>query len=352
VRLLQDGERVCGAVIRSADGRQHTVHATRGVVLACGGFPHDKGRIAQLFAHAPTGDGHFSAAPPSNTGDGLRLGEMVAGEVIAPGPAAGAWAPVSRVPRRDGSVGHFPHLLERAKPGLIAVTPTGQRFANEANSYFDVMSALLATGHRSAWLLCDHRFIRRYGLGHAKPAPVPLRASLRSGYLQRGHTLAELAQACGIDETSLQATVAQYNDGARRGVDAQFQRGDTPYNRVQGDASQQPNPCVAPLEHGPFYAVQIVPGSLGTFAGLRTDEHARVQRADGSAIAGLYAVGNDQASLMGGRYPSGGITLGPGMTFGFIAAHHAAGVPSDFAAGVPNDFAADMPHEQATSAAP
>ena len=330
--LLQDG-RVSGAVVGSPQGDVE-IRATRGVVLACGGFPHDVARKRELFAHAPTGREHWSAAARGNTGDGLRLGESV-GAVVADDLASPvALAPVSLVPRADGSVAHFPHLIERAKPGVIAVTPAGRRFTNEADSYHDFISNLLkatpAGGAAQAWLVCDHRFIRRYGLGAVKPAPMPMGAFLRNGYLQRGATLAELARACGIDAATLQDTVEHYNQHARTGQDPEFAKGDTPYNRVQGDASLGgPNPCLAPLEHGPFYAVRVVPGSLGTFAGLRTNSRAQVLDAAGQPIPGLYASGNDMASMMGGNYPSGGITLGPAMTFGYLAAHHAAGVSPD-----------------------
>ena len=332
-RLIVEEGRVAGALIGSRDGACE-VRARRGVVLACGGFPHDIERKRRLFAHAPTGAEHWSAAPPSNTGDGLRLGETAGGSVDTSLPAAAGWAPVSRVVRRDGSVGHFAHLVERGKPGIVAVTRHGRRFVNEADSYYDFMTALFAATAPGeppeAWLVCDHRFIRHYGLGHVKPAPMPLGASLRSGYLKRGGTLAELARACGIDTDPFEATIDAYNRNAREGRDPEFGRGSTPYNRVQGDAAHLPNPCVAPLERAPFYAVKVVPGSLGTFAGLRTDARARVLDSAGTPIAGLYACGNDMNSIMGGRYPSGGITLGPAMTFGYLAAHDAAGVnPGD-----------------------
>jgi succinate dehydrogenase/fumarate reductase flavoprotein subunit len=322
---------VAGAVIASPRG-EIEIRARRGVVLACGGFPHDPARRRALFPHAPTGAEHWSAAPSGNTGDGLRLGESAGGVVDTSLPAAGAWAPVSRVPRRDGSAGHFAHLIERGKPGVIAVTRAGKRFVNEADSYYDFMAALFAVippGEPvEAWLVCDRRFIRRYGLGHAKPAPLPLWPALRSGYLKRGRSLPELARACGIDAAAIQATIDEYNAAARDGGrDPAFGRGDTPYNRVQGEPGLEPNPCVAPIERGPYYAVKVVPGSLGTFAGLRTDASARVLDRDGRPIPGLYACGNDMNSVMGGRYPSGGITLGPALTFAYIAAHHAAGVP-------------------------
>ena len=331
LRLLREQDRVTGAAIKTAKGQQHIL-ASRGVVLACGGFPHDETRKQALLPHAPTGREHWSAAAHGNTGDGLRLGESMGGSVDAHLVQAAALAPVSLVPRPDGSVAHFPHLIERAKPGLIAVRADGKRFTNEADSYYDFMRDLLAAtpagAPAQAWLVCDHAFIRHYGLGAVKPAPMPLGGSLRSGYLQRGATLEALAQACGIDAAGLRATVQRYNQQAQAGRDDDFAKGETPYNRMQGDAaSGHTNPCMAPVERGPFYAVRVVPGSLGTFSGLRTNSTAQVLDAQGQAIAGLYAAGNDMNSMMGGRYPSGGITLGPAMTFGFIAAHHAAGVP-------------------------
>jgi len=333
VRLLQSGDRVTGAVVQTPQGEQ-SIHARCGVVLATGGFPHDPARKQQLLPHAPTGHEHWSAGSRGNTGDGLRLGESAGGVVANDLVQAAALAPVSLVPRHDGSVAHFPHLIERAKPGLIAVTAQGERFTNEANSYHDFMQGLLAATPAGqapeAWLVCDHAFIRYYGLGAVKPAPMPLGPWLKNGYLKRGQTLAELAQACGIDAQGLQATVQRYNALTQDGKDRDFGKGETPYNRIQGDAINATrrglrNPCMGPIESGPFYAVKVVMGSLGTFAGLRVNDHAQVIDAQGQAIPGLYAGGNDLSSMMGGHYPAGGITLGPAITFGFIAAHHAAG---------------------------
>ncbi len=337
VRLLQSGDWVTGAVVQTPQGEQ-SIHARCGVVLATGGFPHDPTRKQQLLPHAPTGHEHWSAGSRGNTGDGLRLGESAGGVVADDLVQAAALAPVSLVPRKnpgsEGGIAHFPHLIERAKPGLIAVTAQGERFTNEANSYHDFMQGLLAATPAGqapqAWLVCDHDFIRYYGLGAVKPAPMPLGPWLKNGYLQRGQTLAELAQACGIDAQALQATVQRYNALAQGGKDHDFDKGETPYNRIQGDAINATrrglrNPCMGPIESGPFYAVKVVMGSLGTFAGLRVNDQAQVINAQGQAIPGLYAGGNDLSSMMGGHYPAGGITLGPAMTFGFIAAHHAAG---------------------------
>ncbi|HET9821323.1 MAG TPA: FAD-dependent oxidoreductase [Burkholderiaceae bacterium] len=333
--LVCDGARVAGARVRLPSGEERVVHARRGVVLAGGGFPHDSARKAELFAHAPTGREHWSAAPSSNTGDGLRMGEAVGGCVDRSVSDPGAWAPVSLVPAAGGGVQAFPHLLERGKPGLIAVDRAGRRFVDEAGDYHSFMRALFerCTAEHpgrpvEAWLVCDHRFQRRYGLGHAKPRPLPIRGALRSGYLKRAGTLEALAAACGIDATGLVRTVAEFNRHARAGRDPAYGRGDTPYDRMQGDPEHAgPNPCVAPLEHGPYYAVRVVPGSLGTFAGLAVNAHAQVLDAGDRPIEGLYAAGNDMASVMGGHYPSGGITLGPALVFGHVLAHHAAGRP-------------------------
>ena len=332
--LMLEHSRVVGAQVATPDGVR-PIRARHGVVMAAGGFPHDVKRKQMLFPHAPTGMEHWSAAPTSNTGDGLSMAER-AGAAMATGLAdAGAWAPVSLVPRSHGGVTAFPHLVERGKPGLIAVDARGERFVDEAGNYHGFMRALFAKAGAAqpgqpveAWLVCDHRFQRRFGLGHTRPWPFPLAPHLASGYLKRGRTLHELARACGIDAVGLESTVTRYNEAARDGHDPQFGRGTSPYDRMQGDAEHSgPNPCVAPIEHGPFYALRIVPGSLGTFAGLATNGHAQVLDATGTPVAGLYAAGNDMAGVMGGHYPSGGITLGPAMTFGYVLAHHAAGQP-------------------------
>ncbi|MAW87988.1 MAG: FAD-binding dehydrogenase [Phyllobacteriaceae bacterium] len=324
--LRHDGDRVCGATL----GSGVEIVARRGVVLATGGFPHDRGRIARLFDHAPDGTGHFSAAPRSNTGDGIRLGETAGARITGDEAAAGAWCPVSLVPRSDGGFAHFPHLVDRAKPGFIAVTPDGRRFVNEAGSYHDFMTALFAATPGAAkpecWLICDHRAQRRFGIGWAKPFPFPLRPYQACGYLKSGRTLEALAAPCGLPAGALAETVARFNAHAKAGDDPDFGRGRSPYNRVQGDSAHGPNPSLGALEEGPFHAVRLVPGSLGTFAGMATDAEARVLDVTGAPIPGLYAAGNDMASIFGGHYPSGGITLGPAMTFGYIAARHMAGL--------------------------
>jgi succinate dehydrogenase/fumarate reductase flavoprotein subunit len=301
-----------------------------GVVLAAGGFPHDIARRRALFPRTPTGTEHWSLTPATADGAGTTLGESAGGRLRTDVASPAAWCPVSLVPYRSGRVGTFPHIMDRAKPGSIGVLSTGRRFVNEADGYHDYVRAMIAAAPEGepmqAWQIADARFVRRYPLGMAKPRPVPLLPYLRSGYLKRGRTLAELARACGIDAAGLEATVAEFNAGVRRGEDPAFGRGSTPFNRYGGDPTVGPNPSLAPIEKGPFYAVRIVPVSFGTFAGLATDARARVLDHADAPIPGLYAVGNDQASVMGGHYPAGGINIGPAMTFGFIAARDLAGV--------------------------
>ena len=320
--LVVDGGRVVGLIVERG-GERLRVDASRGVVLACGGFPHDIERRKALFPHAPTGHEHYTPSPESNTGDGLKLAEAVGGWVDATIPNAAAWVPTSVTVRRDGSAGVMPHFIDRAKPGVIAVTRKGERFTNEANSYHDFVQDLVKACRDepevSAWLLCDHRTLRTYGLGCVASFPMPIGRHLRTGYLKRGTTLRELAGAIAVDADALCATVEAFNRDARSGEDPAFGRGTKAYNRYQGDALNTPNPCVAPIEQGPFYAIRLVVGEIGTFAGLATDRDTRVLDRQGRPVPGLYAVGNDAASIMGGNYPGAGITLGPALTFGYVA---------------------------------
>jgi succinate dehydrogenase/fumarate reductase flavoprotein subunit len=328
--LIIENGAVRGAIVER-NGKRIRVFARRGVVLACGGFPHDIERRKAMFPHAPTGREHYSPGPTGNTGDGLRLAESVGGRVEDSLPNAAAWVPVSVTHRKDGSKGVMPHFIDRAKPGVIAVMRDGARFANEGNSYHafvqQMMKAAKPGEEIAAWLVCDHRALRQYGLGAVPPFPMPIGQYLNSGYLIKGDTLEELAAKAGIDAGGFVTTVAQFNNTAAEGRDPAYGKGSRAYNRYQGDANHGPNPCVAPIEQGPFYAIKMVIGDLGTYAGIRTDAQARALDAGGQVINGLYAAGNDMASIMGGNYPGAGITLGPALTFGYIAGRHLAGTP-------------------------
>ena len=323
-KLIMEGDSVVGAVIEH-EGRSVEVRVRRGVVLAAGGFPHDIERRKQLFPHAPTGREHFTPSPTLNTGDGVRLGESAKGWLDPTIPNAAAWCPTSLVPRSDGSTGVMPHFIDRAKPGVIAVAADGHRFSNEAFSYHDFVQDLVkACKQRNlsevmCWLICDHHHLREYGLGAVAKFPLPIGRHLRSGYLKRADTLAQLAQTIGVPEQALAQEVATFNRDVPSGVDSQFAKGSTAYNRYQGDSLVQPNPCMAPITQGPFYAIRVVVGEIGTFAGLLTDAACRVLTQDRQVVPGLYAVGNDAASVMGGNYPGAGITLGPAITFGYVA---------------------------------
>ena len=321
-KLVVEGDSVVGAIV-DREGQRTRVNARVGVVLACGGFPHDIERRKALFPHAPTGREHYTPSPEANTGDGLRMAEAVGGYVDPTIPHAAAWVPTSVTTRPDGTKGVMPHFIDRAKPGVIAVTRHGKRFTNEGNSYHDFVQDLVKAtkGDKEvfAWELCDHKTLRQYGMGCVAPFPLPIGRHLRTGYLVRGRTVAELAHKIGVEPNALQATIDVFNKSARNGDDPAFGKGSKAYNRYQGDALNLPNPCVRPLETGPFYAIKLVIGDIGTFAGLVTDAQTQVLDANRQPIKGLYAVGNDAASVMGGNYPGAGITLGPALTFGYVA---------------------------------
>jgi len=326
-QVLMEGGSARG-VIAQADGRQFTVRGRHGVVLACGGFPHDLKRIAQAYPHVKRGHVHLSPTPESNTGDGVNMAEAVGGVVDIRFKEPAAWMPVTKVDFGNGETGVFPHLLDRYKPGVIGVLRNGRRFTNESNSYHDVGAAMAKAcsdlPETAMWLVCDKAALNKYGLGYVKPAPIPIGKFIRNGYLYEGKTVADLARATGIDAAGLEQTVREYNQDAVRGEDPAFGRGTTSFNRYLADPEHKPNPCVAPIQQGPFYAIKLLMGDLGTFDGLRTTVVGEVLKRDGSTIPGLYAVGNDRASIMGGNYPAAGITHGPNMTFGYVTANHIA----------------------------
>lgn len=326
--LVVEGRRVTGLSVNTAQGTRR-ISARLGVILAGGGAARAKVLEDTLHPHGA----HWSMSPESSTGDSIGL---VAPLGVKPSESNAAplfYAPVSLLPQPDGSVRPFPHLfLDRAKPGVYAVDGTGQRFVNEAVSYHDFVRSML--GHGSGrrpegpiWLLADHATIRRYGLGAVRPFPAPMGGHLRSGYIKRGRSLAELASVIGVRETNLVQTATRVNGFAKSGEDKDFGKGSTAYNRYLGDAAVSPNPCLGPLEKGPFYAIRVYPGDIGASVGLPIDPEARVVTPEGQPVEGLFACGNDANSIMGGTYPGAGITLGPALTFGFIAAHTAAGKP-------------------------
>jgi len=311
--LLTEEGRVCGVWVGG-----EAIRARRGVILATGGFSHDPALRAELLPKVA----RFSAAHSGNSGDGIRLARAAGAALDASGADCAFWTPVSRFTRRDGSEAIFPHTVtDRGKPGSIAVNAAGRRFVNEALSYHEFVRAMLrdAAAQEACFLLCDNRFLRRYGLGPIPPFPFSPKPWQRSGYLISAPDIGALARALKIEAAALEETVARFNDDARAGIDRAFGRGGDAYQRYLGDPLHRPNPCLAPLETPPFHAIALYAADLGTSAGLATDQDARVLDQDGRPIPGLYACGNDMHSVMNGAYPGPGITLGPALTFAYLA---------------------------------
>lgn len=321
--ILSDGS-VIGLVAKGPSGEQR-IGARRGVVLASGGFPANATMRGQHLPHAEV---HRSMAPATDTGDGIALGLDAGGNLRDDNIGAAFWAPVSVLKKPDGSEVQFPHLiLDRAKPGLIAIDGKGRRFVNEATSYHGFVEAMHASGAVPAFLVCDSVFLRKYGLGLVHPGLKSPKTFVEAGYLLAGDSIAALAEKIGVPAAALTAEVAAMNEAAHSGVDAAFGKGSSEYNRYLGDPARKPNPCLGPVETGPFYAVKVWPGDIGTATGLICDPQARVLNGDEHPIPGLYACGNDMNSIMAGAYPGAGITLGPALTFGFIAGRALAAEP-------------------------
>lgn len=323
--VVREGGRVVGVRIADASG-ERMLRAAQGVMLSTGGFSQSAEKRRAYLPEAASLDSPFA---PGSTGDGLDLGVAAGGVVGTQNTSNAYWSPASVYVRRDGRKVVYPHTVtDRGKPGSIVVNRAGRRFTNEAVSYHRFGEALLRangpTGNLPAYIVADAAFLWKYGLGAIIPFTRNLAPYLDAGYLKRADTLDALARTLGIDPDAFRATVERFNADARRGVDTEFGRGEDVYSRYLGDADHGPNPCLGPIETGPFYAIELVLSDLGTVAGLRTDLACRVLDADDRAIPGLYAIGNDMQSIMRGRYPGPGITLGPALTFGWIAGTHAA----------------------------
>ncbi|GAB2461207.1 3-oxosteroid 1-dehydrogenase [Comamonas humi] len=324
--LQYAGGRVTGLAVER-QGQRLQVGARRAVILACGGFEADQA-MRQQYLPAPT-RAEWTAAPPINTGDGIRAGLELGADTHLMGDTWGV--PTVHVPGEASQRGLF---VERAFPRCVMVNRLGRRFVNEAAPYTDIIYAMYADQQASgantpAWLVFDAEYRKNYPCGVLLPGSVQPDSKIPDGWLDkviyRADTLDALARKIGVDAAGLGRTVAQMNRFAAEGTDPEFGKGNSLFDRYYGDSNCQPNPCLGPIEKGPFYALRIDPGELGTKGGLRTDAFARVLRPDGSAIAGCYAVGNTSAALMGKTYPGPGSTIGPAMTFAYIAANHIAG---------------------------
>lgn len=322
--LHREGGRIA-AVTLAQRGHRRRTDVARAVVLASGGFNRHPERRAELL---PGADPAWCPGAPGHTGAAQDLG-LAAGARLGGGAAHAFWAPVSLRPRPDGTTAVFPHfVMDRAKPGMVTVDRTGRRFVNESTSYHRFGLAMRADAPQRvpAFLVCDADALRRHGLGMVRPGGQGLAPFLADGYLVEGRSLDELAGKLRIDAAGLKATVAAMNGYATTGLDPEFGRGSTDYERHMGDVSLGgANPNLGPIATAPFYAVRLFPGDIGAATGLVTDDHARVLGEDGRPIAGLYACGNDMQSVMGGVYPGPGITIGPGLVFAYIATRDALG---------------------------
>lgn len=332
-RFERDGAGVTGVVLQG-QGASRSVAVRGGVVLASGGFNRHPGLRAQLL---PGADMAWCPAAPGHTAEAHAIAKD-AGAVYGQGALSNAfWAPVSLRKRADGSTAVFPHfVMDRAKPGMLTVNRKGERFVNESTSYHLFGMAMQATGSVPAFLVCDAVALQKYGIGMVRPgaSPKDLAPFLADGYLTQGATLDELAQKLGIDAAGLKASVEEINRCAETGVDPRFHRGETAYQQNIGDATAgTKNPNLGPLRTAPFYAVKLHPGDIGAATGFATDGDARVLDAQGQPVPGLYAVGNDMHSIMGGVYTAPGITIGPGLVFGCLAARHAGARASASAQG-------------------
>jgi 3-oxosteroid 1-dehydrogenase len=317
--IVEDGS-VVGIHVEKA-GVPQRLRARSGVVITAGGFEHNLQMREQFFGAGTTSE--YTSGAPGNTGDVIQAGLQAGAAVDLMDDAW--WAPTFMPPGQDPQI----VIFERAKPGNIIVNLAGQRFVNEAAPYNEFVKHMQEADRSGspaipAHMLFDATYRDNYPLGGMLPGVTPQRY-IDNGFVVRADTLEALAMEIGVDPVGLEATVERFNRMARNGVDEDFQRGDSAFDRFSGDPAVGPNTCLAPVERPPFYAMKLYPGDLGTKGGLLTNEYAQVVRDDGSIVDGLYAAGNSSASVMGNFYPGAGGTIGPAMTFGYVAAMHAAG---------------------------
>ncbi|MEV1174121.1 3-oxosteroid 1-dehydrogenase [Nonomuraea sp. NPDC049784] len=300
-----------------------TVKARRGVIVGSGGFEHSAAMRAE-FQRQPIGTS-WTIGAKENTGDGIEAGERAGAALDLMDDAW--WGPAIPLPGQP-----YFCLAERTLPGCILVNGDGVRFVNEGATYSDVVHVMYdrntpAAPHIPAWLIVDQNYRDKYLFRDVAPLlPLP-DAWFDSGAAYKAWTIEQLAQKIGVPQAALRGTINRFNGFAVTGKDLDFHRGDSAYDRYYADPLVKPNPCLAPLWLPPFYAFKIVPGDLGTKGGMRTDARARVLRADGSVIPGLYAAGNASGAVMGHSYAGSGSTIGPAMTFGYVAANDIADTP-------------------------
>jgi len=317
IELRVESNRVTGVVCRQG-GKSFDLNAKTGVLLATGGFP---GNTNMRSEHTSYADQHLSMPPPSNVGGGIKMALAIGARLTDEVISNYCYTPVSRRVTGDGKEHRFPHFaFDGCYPGAIAVGSDGRRFANEGIVYSDFVPAMHAAGAVPAYLICDRKFLRKYGLGMVRPSPFPIGSFIKQGYLTEAPTIDALAHKLGVEAEGLLDSVKRNNAYAETGKDLDFGKGDDAYTRSRGDPSHGPNPTIGPIGHAPFYAIALYPGDTATTRGLIVDTKARVLDREGQPIAGLYAAGPDMANPTMGVNSSGGFNIGPGLTFGYIAA--------------------------------
>ncbi|SAL62888.1 3-oxosteroid 1-dehydrogenase [Caballeronia choica] len=338
-RLIMDDGKVAGAeVVR--DGRTIRVRSRRGVVIATGGYPGNE-VMRQEHSRKPTVE--LGLGLPSNVGEGIHLGQSAGGRLDHNSQDTGFYVPMSVWSNKAGAMepwGHF--MLDRPKPGFIAIGKDGKRFTNEAASYHAFTLGMFDAGAIPAYLVADAATVKKYGIGVILPGSFSLRRYEKAGYLFSGRTLVELASKIGVDPNGMKRSVERNNRFAKTGIDEDFGKGSSAYNIYKGDPTHSPNPCLGPIENGPFYAVKLMPGDFGTSRGLVTGSHGEVLDDHNQPIPGLYACGNDMNSPVGGHYIGAGITLGPALTFGYLAAMALATSGQGEGAGKSEDASSPM----------
>jgi 3-oxosteroid 1-dehydrogenase len=318
--LIVEGGAVAG-VVTVKDGREWRVGARSGVLLNAGGFAQNQ---QMLDKYIPNVRAEWTHAAEGDTGDMhrelMRIGaamaqmeEMVGNQMTVP-----------------PNVGPQGVQMQLAKPHAFLVDQSGERYMNEGGSYMEFCQRMLARHEKvpavPSWWIMDSQFVEKYMLAQTMPGSKKPDLWFEQGYLRKADTIEGLAKACGVDAKTLKATTERFNGFARKGRDEDFHRGDRAYDRWLGDHTHTPSAALGTVEKGPFYAVTVVPGNVGTFGGVVTDAYARVLREDGSVISGLYATGTTTAAVMGRTYPGAGCSIGPAFTWGYVAAKHAANI--------------------------
>jgi 3-oxosteroid 1-dehydrogenase len=330
--LVVENGRVVG-VVATRNGRDVRIQARDGVLINAGGFSHNR-EMRERWMSKPNA-WKWTNANPGDTGEMIEAAQKLGAAVDCMNEAW--WVITSLGPNEslpEGAINPqgvpipFMHHLDLSLPHLIMVDQDGKRFCDESGAYMEIGQRMYARHEQTgrgipAWVIMEHRHRDNYVWGTAQPGKTP-QSWLDSGYMKKADTLDEIARLCGIDAVGLKAEVAKFNEYCRKGVDPEFNRGGRQFDRAHGDPTVKPNPNLGAIEEGPFYAVAMYPGDVGTAGGVLTDEHGRVLREDGSVIEGLYATGNSTASVVGRCYPGAGASIGASFVFGYRAAQHAA----------------------------